>query len=280
MPAYSVDGINVSNEVKYIDCIFNNDFKIEGHYHTHVRLGEIGFISFKPQPANSDYILTLRINFIGNYLVDNESKIGIGCVEYTFAGYASSTTMIKCKTLYVRGSAFEDSKDDNEFLPKIASKIIDERYYMFISNTYFTTYHIGIDYVFNCCKSETGSSETDFSKIDFDPIVGTFIETEEVNRNNIIYRNIINNIFPGNYKTSASLNPASKSPLFYNDRLLFPVAEGFIDVFGEPSNIKRSGTTANRPTPNNVGFIYLDTTLGKPIWWNGTNWIDATGATV
>lgn len=40
------------------------------------------------------------------------------------------------------------------------------------------------------------------------------------------------------------------------------------------------GTTASRPTVSTIGYPYFDTTLGKPIWWNGTNWKDATGATV
>jgi hypothetical protein len=45
------------------------------------------------------------------------------------------------------------------------------------------------------------------------------------------------------------------------------------------------GTTAQRPSPgaNDYGAVYLDTTLdadGKPIWWNGTAWVDATGAVV
>jgi hypothetical protein len=44
-------------------------------------------------------------------------------------------------------------------------------------------------------------------------------------------------------------------------------------------------TTANRPTLGtaDVGYQYFDTTLdadGKPIWWTGTAWVDATGATV
>jgi len=29
-----------------------------------------------------------------------------------------------------------------------------------------------------------------------------------------------------------------------------------------------------------AGFCYLDTTIGKPIWYTGSAWIDATGATV
>jgi len=39
-------------------------------------------------------------------------------------------------------------------------------------------------------------------------------------------------------------------------------------------------TTAGRPTVRPLGYSIFDTTLGKPIWWNGTVWKDATGATV
>lgn len=39
-----------------------------------------------------------------------------------------------------------------------------------------------------------------------------------------------------------------------------------------------------RPTLTNhirdIGYMYFDTTLNKPIWWNGTNWVDATGTIV
>ena len=45
-----------------------------------------------------------------------------------------------------------------------------------------------------------------------------------------------------------------------------------------------SGVTASRPSTTGfpvrrVGMEYFDTTLGIPVWWNGTNWVDATGAT-
>jgi hypothetical protein len=44
-------------------------------------------------------------------------------------------------------------------------------------------------------------------------------------------------------------------------------------------------TTGNRPTLAAIdrGVTYMDTTLdadGKVIWWNGTAWVDATGAVV
>ena len=40
------------------------------------------------------------------------------------------------------------------------------------------------------------------------------------------------------------------------------------------------GTTAQRPTVVPTGFMYFDTTLGIPIWWNGADWKNASGVTV
>jgi hypothetical protein len=41
-----------------------------------------------------------------------------------------------------------------------------------------------------------------------------------------------------------------------------------------------AGTTAQRPTTRALGFRYFDNTLGIPIWWNGSDWVDATGSVV
>jgi hypothetical protein len=40
--------------------------------------------------------------------------------------------------------------------------------------------------------------------------------------------------------------------------------------------------TEDRPylTSLQAGATVIDTTLGKPIWWNGTKWVDATGNAV
>lgn len=46
-------------------------------------------------------------------------------------------------------------------------------------------------------------------------------------------------------------------------------------------SMQQSGTTANRPDKLLwVGRRYFDTTLGKPIWYSGSVWVDATGASV
>jgi len=58
-----------------------------------------------------------------------------------------------------------------------------------------------------------------------------------------------------------------------------------IDNFTQSVSIPDSGTTANRPVSTNlvgvpIGQIYYDTTLGIPVWWNGTVWKNASGTTV
>jgi hypothetical protein len=49
----------------------------------------------------------------------------------------------------------------------------------------------------------------------------------------------------------------------------------WVEVF-----LTTAGTTAQRPASATTGRPYVDTTLGKPIWKIGANWVDATGATV
>ena len=45
------------------------------------------------------------------------------------------------------------------------------------------------------------------------------------------------------------------------------------------ANNKHVGTTEERPSFDNIrtGFQQFDITIGKPIWCNGTEWVDATG---
>lgn len=59
--------------------------------------------------------------------------------------------------------------------------------------------------------------------------------------------------------------------------LYFVQLDSFLTTLSTPD----AGTTANRPTADlQVGQIYFDTTLGQPIWYNGTDWVDADGTTV
>lgn len=78
----------------------------------------------------------------------------------------------------------------------------------------------------------------------------------------------------GYYTTAAA--DLSFSPIAHNHTGVYaPVAHDHAASMGD---------SASRPSTGLfVGRLYLDTTLaadGKPIWWNGTAWVDATGTTV
>ena len=58
-----------------------------------------------------------------------------------------------------------------------------------------------------------------------------------------------------------------------------------IDNFTQAAVNPLYGPTADRPiesvqVPLSIGLSYYDTTLGIPIWWNGTVWKNASGTTV
>lgn len=42
--------------------------------------------------------------------------------------------------------------------------------------------------------------------------------------------------------------------------------------------VNLNGTTAQRPSTPVTGQFYFDTTIGRPIFFNGTNFIDAAGS--
>lgn len=59
----------------------------------------------------------------------------------------------------------------------------------------------------------------------------------------------------------------------------FEKDDNWEDIYKIPKPI--SGTTQQRPSNTiYIGFQYFDTTLNKPIWWTGTNWIDSGGIIV
>ena len=42
----------------------------------------------------------------------------------------------------------------------------------------------------------------------------------------------------------------------------------------------QANVSVRRPTSRPKGYDYFDTTLNKPIWWDGTKWVDAMGVPV
>lgn len=56
-------------------------------------------------------------------------------------------------------------------------------------------------------------------------------------------------------------------------------ARELLALIGKQEPTIRASVTAGRPAANTVepGFSWFDTTLGKPIWSDGTVWVDAMG---
>jgi hypothetical protein len=77
------------------------------------------------------------------------------------------------------------------------------------------------------------------------------------------------------------------APIVYDQRYIDQLNNALrlyfnqIDNFTQNITVPPSGTTANRPTGRlEIGQYYFDTTIGRPIWYNGTNWINAAGTVV
>ena len=62
-----------------------------------------------------------------------------------------------------------------------------------------------------------------------------------------------------------------------NLRIYFNNLDNFLVAISTPQN----GATADRPTQNlQIGQFYFDTTLGYPVWYDGTDWVDSSGTVV
>lgn len=69
----------------------------------------------------------------------------------------------------------------------------------------------------------------------------------------------------------------------YQDQLNNVMTKYFatVDNFTQAIVVPLAGVSTHRPDANLlIGQSFFDTTLGLPIWWNGANWIDATGTVV
>ena len=73
--------------------------------------------------------------------------------------------------------------------------------------------------------------------------------------------------------------PPSDSAYIVHDTADYGVKYELIDIAIKELPY-RSGKNTERPGNAKIGFMYFDTTIGKPIWKSGEasgNWVDATG---
>jgi len=71
--------------------------------------------------------------------------------------------------------------------------------------------------------------------------------------------------------TEASIDHGSIQGLLDNDHPQYATSASIIPLYGD---------TASIPSDVLIGTVYFNTDLGYPIWFNGSNWVNATGAVI
>lgn len=139
-----------------------------------------------------------------------------------------------------------------------------------------------LDYVLQDTKEFVKSFSTDYQKIlycypnefgDINSIKdqNQFEIKESFQRNAVTIDGILYNVYILKDASTMVANLGGVSIEYIKGK---PVISG--DMY-----VSKMGTTQERPANIiNKGFQYFDTTINKPIYWDGSKWIDATGATV
>lgn len=145
------------------------------------------------------------------------------------------------------------------------------------------------------CKEET------FEVEDYKDSIDIFINNNYIyfngNNETVIMKintdkgNVNKIVITKNRYYSSNSNDADKSRVCTIEDISVNNKIYFIDYYINDKYIMNyfyipSGTTNNRPNDASLkiqmktGICYFDTDLGRPIWYNGTEWVDSTGKTV
>ena len=85
-----------------------------------------------------------------------------------------------------------------------------------------------------------------------------------------------------------SLNTATATHgkiLYKDNNNILKFLNGFV-AYHNGRLIRTEGSSSERPDLSsasnniNIGFVFFDKTIKKPIWWTGAKWVDATGADI
>lgn len=71
-------------------------------------------------------------------------------------------------------------------------------------------------------------------------------------------------------------NNLSMASIYIDNGISLPLiydGDKWIKFDGTDANIINKGPTSQRPTNAPEGFRYFDTSINKPVWWNGTEWV-------
>jgi hypothetical protein len=84
-------------------------------------------------------------------------------------------------------------------------------------------------------------------------------------------------VYWGSYKEYGS--DVNTDKVLFSDLYFYEVGSAYVPHQFNSVTLP-SGKTDDRPDPSFIGQNYFDTTLSKPIWWNGSKWVDSMGTEV
>lgn len=117
-----------------------------------------------------------------------------------------------------------------------------------------------------------GSEDSNYYRLDFNEYINKMnylvVKLKKVRGKITLYYNV------GSYTTKPII-----SSIFLIDTELGHTKFGFLK---DLKNILDIGVSTDRPnlTSDDKGFTFYDETLGRPVWFNGTSWVDANGEVV
>ena len=263
----------INNFIDYYRCIYNPTQNIQGNVDLNINsIGnhyEVFRYLYNPYSNNGDWI-NIHISSIQDsfsHTIESNTRIQTmptfkytkGSQEYSYpnsivwiGGYRKEISFINTKLTQNIGNVLCISEGIN-FGPDSCSikGIMTENIQIkdipriFIEGTYISrqNYVREVDFDFY----------TVFEQL---PDVANFLYGEKVRVGDIIYKKI----------------------------LIPHREEAFWKRLNNPSIIEYSDSTAQRNlmslTSNDAGLCWFDKSLGKPVWWTGTVWVDATGTQV
>lgn len=92
---------------------------------------------------------------------------------------------------------------------------------------------------------------------------------EHANRNGGVHGLGPQDVFESVAGAQSKANAALSAARSYTDQKLAQLQQIVL--------YRLAGPTIDRPDGVAVGTVYFDTTLGKPVWWTGSDWVDAMG---
>ncbi len=104
-----------------------------------------------------------------------------------------------------------------------------------------------------------------------------FYKSQDINIP-IVYALDVSALPAGSVTVNSTADPAALSSLISQHEANVAAHAGMLATQANAS--QKKGATEQRPADRFMGMYFFDTTLGKPVWWNGAAWTDANGMSV